>query len=91
MPHIRIIEHKEATGTLADDYDYLAAAYGRIFQCDPFTPQVYTTSSVIPAYFRFGALQNRILTDDGTHVNAGGPLPRTLVNFAVALYSACFY
>ncbi|MFT4584418.1 MAG: hypothetical protein ACI915_003784 [Gammaproteobacteria bacterium] len=91
MSYIHVIEQQDATGTVAEDYDYLANAYGMIFQCDSFTPRVYTTSSVIPAYFRYGALQNRVLTGDGTHVNEGGPLPRTLVNFAVAFYSACFY
>ena len=88
---IRIIEAQDAIGTVADDYAYLSKVYGKFFQCEPFTPQVYTTSSVIPAYFRYGALQNRVLTGDGAHLNEGGPLPRTLVNFAVAFYSACFY
>jgi hypothetical protein len=91
MAHIRVITQQEAVGTLAEDYDYLSKAYGRLWNCDPITPQVYTTSSVLPAYFRHGALQNRVLTGDGGHLVEGGPMPRMLVNFAVAFYSACFY
>ena len=91
MAYIRIISQEQATGTLAEDYHYLSNAYAKLLGRGPVTPQVYTTSSVLPAYFRYGALQNRVLNGDGEHLNEGGPLPRTLVNFAVAVYSACFY
>ena len=55
------------------------------------TPQVYRTSSLIPAYFRFGAVQNRVLTNDGRHDTAEGPVPGILVMFAISMYSSCFY
>lgn len=91
MPYIRIIDEEEATGQLAEDYDYLSKSYSRLVGGHMKTPNVYRTSSVVDAYFRFGALQNRVLTDNGKHTPNDGPLPKILVNFAVALNSSCFY
>jgi hypothetical protein len=52
---------------------------------------VYRTNSIVPAYFRFGAVQNRVLTNDGLHDAAEGPVPGILVMFAISMYSSCFY
>jgi hypothetical protein len=52
---------------------------------------VYRTNSLVPAYFRFGAIQNRVLTNDGEHDIADGPVPSILVMFAISMYSSCFY
>jgi hypothetical protein len=52
---------------------------------------VYRSSSLVPAYFRFGAVQNRVLTNDGTHDRPMGAIPGIMINFAVSLHSACFY
>ena len=46
---------------------------------------MYTTSSIVPAYFNFGAVQNRVLTNDGTHDRAPGPVLSILMNFEVAI------
>ena len=91
MTHVRVVDEAAATGTVAEDYQYLSEAYGRLWNTDPITPRVYTTSSILPTYFRYGALVNRVWTNDGQSLIEGGPLPRPLVNFAVAFYSACFY
>ena len=90
MPYIRIINEDEATGQLAADYACLSAAYSKRYRTPRATPQVYRTASLIDAYFHFGALQSQVLLSDGQHLPEG-PLPRILVNFAVALYSSCYY
>lgn len=91
MPYIQFVNEGEATGTVAEDYQYLSDSYSRLVGSTMATPQVYRTSSLVDSYFRFGALQNRVLTHDGQHAEEEGPLPRILVNFGVALYSSCFY
>lgn len=91
MAYIEFVNEDEATGTVAEDYQYLSDSYSALFGSKIPTPQVYRTSSLVDSYFRFGALQNRVLTNDGKHAKEEGPLPRILVNFGVALYSACFY
>lgn len=91
MAYVRLVNEQEATGTVAEDYAFLSKSYSRLLQTEIATPQVYRTSSVVPAYFRFGALQNRVLTNDGNHSPEEGPVPRILVNFAVSLHSSCFY
>ncbi len=90
MTFVRTVDEHEATGTLAEDYAYLARSYGSLFGFEK-APNVYRTSSLVPPYFRFGTLQNRILTNDGTSPVEGGPIPRMLVNFGVSAFSACFY
>ncbi len=91
MAHIRIVSEQEATGRLKEDYDFIAGSYSHGRGQKVATPQVYTTSSIVPAYFNFGAVQNRVLTNDGTHDRAPGPVPSILLNFAVSLYSTCYY
>lgn len=91
MAHIRLVNEDEATGTVAEDYAFLSASYSKLFGMEIPTPQVYRTSSLVAPYFRFGALQNRVATNDGEHGREEGPMPRILVNFAVALHSSCFY
>ena len=65
MSFIRIVNETEATGTVAEDYAYLTESYSNLFGPGTPTPNMYRTSSIVPAYFRFGALQNRVLTNDG--------------------------
>lgn len=91
MAYIRIVNEEEATGSVAQDYEYLSSSYSHWLGADTPTPQVYRTSSILPAYFRFGAVQNRVLTNDGAHDRPAGPVPDILVMFAVSMYSACFY
>ena len=91
MAHIRIIDENQARGEVADDYAFLSGSYSRILGEGTPTPQVYRTNSIVPAYFRFGAVQNRVLTNDGRHDADEGPVPGILVMFAISMYSACFY
>lgn len=91
MAFLRIVNEDTAKGTVAEDYEYLSASYSKLVGPGFPTPQVYRTSSIVPEYFRFGALQNRVLTNDGQHGEEDGPLPKILVNFGVAIYSSCFY
>lgn len=91
MAYIRIINESEACGQLAADYDYLSSAYSKMLGSKTPAPQVYRTHSIVPVYFRFGAVQNRVLTNDGRFDRPNGPVPDILVNFAVALHSSCYY
>ena len=91
MAFIELVEESEATGTLAEDYRYLSDSYSRLIGRDTPTPAVYRPHSLIPPYFRLGAVQNRVLTGDGTHEERREGFPTLLVNFAVALHSSCFY
>ncbi len=93
MSFIRIIDEAEATGTLAEDYAYLEESYSALFGPGTPTPNMYRTNTIVPPYFRFGALQNRVLTGDGAFEEEGeeGPVPGILVMFAVSMYSSCFY
>ncbi len=95
MAYVRIVDESEATGTLAEDYAYLSDSYSRMLGMRIPTPQVYRPHSLIPRYFRLGAVQNRVLTNDGRHdlrqVTEPVAVPNILVNFAVALHSSCFY
>lgn len=90
MTFVRTIDEEQATGSVAEDYAFLVKSYGALFG-RPSAPEVYRASSLVPAYLRFGTLQNRVLTNDGTNLVEGGPIPRFLVNYAVGAYSACFY
>jgi hypothetical protein len=91
MPHVRIVGEAEATGDVAEDYAFISGSYSKMLGPGTPTPQVYRTHSIVPAYFRFGAVQNRVLTNDGLHDRDDGPVPGILVMFAVSMYSACFY
>ena len=91
MAHIEIIHEEAATPELRDDYQFISGSYSKMAGMQVPTPQVYRSSSLIPQYFNFGALQNRVLTNDGAHDRPSGPLPGILVNFAVSLHSSCFY
>jgi len=91
MAYIKIIAEDEAVGTLAEDYAFLGDSYTKLSGRDFPTPQVYRPASLIPKYFRFGALQNRVQTGDGAHPPEDGPIPNILINFAVSLHSSCFY
>jgi hypothetical protein len=91
MAYIRIIDEHSATGTVAEDYEFIAGSYSKILGQGTPAPQVYRTSSIVPAYFRFGAIQNRVLTNDGRHDRPRGVVPEILVMFGISMYSACFY
>jgi hypothetical protein len=90
---VRIVGEDRAKGLLAEDYEFLSRSYsgaGGAVRRVP-TPQVYRTNSILQPYFRFGAVQNRVLTNDGKHDGPQGPVPGILVNFAVSLHSSCYY
>ena len=91
MAYIRIVDEKQARGNVAEDYAFISGSYSKILGEGTPTPQVYRTNSIVPEYFRFGAVQNRVLTNDGQHDGAEGPVPAILVMFAISMYSACFY
>lgn len=91
MAHIKIIAEDEAVGTVAEDYAFLSESYSKLSGREFPTPQVYRPASLIPTYFRFGALQNRVLTAGGAHPAEDWPIQKILVNFAVSLHSSCFY
>ncbi len=94
MSFIRIVDEAEAKGTVAEDYAYLEDSYSNLFGPGTPTPNMYRTNTVIPAYFRFGAVQNRVLTNDGNFGDEASeqePVPGILVMFAVSMYSSCFY
>ncbi|MFQ5664857.1 MAG: hypothetical protein ACE5I7_00335 [Candidatus Binatia bacterium] len=91
MAYIRIIHEHEATGALKEDYEYLSSSYSKLLGTGTPTPQTYRTSSIVPAYFHFGAVQNQVLTNYGRHDRPMGPVPDIMVNFVVAMYSSCFY
>jgi len=91
VAYIKIVDESSATGQLAADYDFISQSYTHGFGAEMPTPQVYRPSSIVPAYFNFGAVQNRVLTNNGAHDRPQGPVPGILVNFAVSLYSSCFY
>jgi hypothetical protein len=91
LAYIRILDETQADGQVAEDYAFLSSSYSKILGAGTPTPQVYRTSSILPDYFRFGAIQNRALTNDGRHDAPEGPVPSILVMFAISMYSACFY
>ena len=91
MAHIRIVDEAEARGSVAEDYEFLSGSYSKMLGAGTPTPQVYRTNSLLPGYFRFGAVQNRVLTQDGRHEGEEGPVPGILVMFAISMYSSCFY
>lgn len=91
MAHIRIVDESSASGTVAEDYAFLSSSYSKMLGAGTPTPQVYRTNSIVPDYFRFGAIQNRVLTNDGRHDVNEGPVPSILVMFAISKYSSCFY
>ena len=91
MAYIRTVDEHQATGTVASDYEFLSSSYSKILGDGTPTPQVYRTNSIVSEYFRFGAVQNRALTNDGSHAIEEGPVPSILVMFAISMYSACFY
>ena len=91
MAFIERITAGESTGQLKSDFDFISGSYSHAFGAQVPTPQVYTTSTIVPAYFNFGAVQNRVLTNDGKHDQPRSVVPGILVNFALSLYSSCFY
>jgi hypothetical protein len=91
MAYIKRVAEEAATGELKTDFEFISGSYSKMIGAKVPTPQVYTTNSIVPAYFNFGAVQNRVLTNDGAHDQPPGILPTILVNFALSYYSSCFY
>ena len=91
MAYIRLVDEAQARGSVAEDFAFISSSYSKILGEGTPTPQVYRTNSIVPAYFHFGAVQNRVLTNDGRHDVAEGPVPGILVMFAISMYSSCFY
>ena len=91
MPHIQIVNEAAATDTVKDDYAFISSSYSHMAGTEVPAPQVYRSSSLVPAYFRFGAVQNRVLTNDGAHDRPIGALAGIMINFAVSQSSTCFY
>ena len=91
MAFVNRIDESDAAGGLKEDFEFLSESYSHAIGTKVPTPQVYTTSSILPAYFNFGAIQNRVLTNHGKHDLPQGVLPSILVNFALSFYSSCFY
>lgn len=91
MAYVRIVSEYEATGSLKEDYEFIAGSYSRLLGTDVPAPQVYRTATLIPAYFHFGAVQNSVLTNHGEGGNRESPIPNILVNYAVSAHSDCFY
>jgi hypothetical protein len=93
LAYIRVVDEAQARDNVAADYAFISSSYSKILGpgTPTPTPQVYRTSSIVPAYFGFGAVQNRVLTNDGLHDVPEGPVPGILVMFAISMYSCCFY
>lgn len=91
MAYIEIINEESATGTLKDDYAYLSSSYSRLFGHEILAPNVYRSSNLIPAYFRFGVMEFRSISQDGTTARTAGNLPGILTNYAVSQHASCFY
>ena len=91
MAYVRIIGEDEASGELKRDYEWISETYSKALGVATPTPQVYLPNSLLPAYFHLAATHFRVLTDDGRHPEPEVGVPHILVNFAVSMYSACFY
>jgi hypothetical protein len=91
MSFIQIVNEDGAADTVKDDYAFISSSYSQMAGIEVPTPQVYRSSSLIPAYFRFGAVQNRALTNDGAHDRPVGSLAGILINFSVSQHSSCYY
>jgi hypothetical protein len=90
VAHIRIIQQEEATGPLAEDYAAISRAYSGSFGRHIPTPQVYRTHSLLEPYFHYGATQIGG-TSTAEQYLGKETVPGILANFAVAMYSSCFY
>ena len=94
MGYIRMISEEEATGAVAEDYEFIAYSYGNALAGGNPLPvaAMYRASSIVPPWLRFIADQNRLLTEDGKHyLDSDAAVPRLTVCFAVAMYSSCFH
>ncbi len=76
MAHIRIVDENQAEGEVADDYAFLSNSYSGMLGEGTPTPQVYRINSIVPAYFRFGAVQNRVLNQRRSPRRRRGAGPR---------------
>jgi hypothetical protein len=90
MAYIKTVSPEHATGDLAADYQAISNAYSSSFGTEIPVPQVYRTHSIVPAYLHYGAVQIGGTSSAEQYIGAG-QVPGVLVNFAVALYSSCFY
>ena len=88
---IKILATDEVTGQVKADYDRLSFYYSGIYENDRMPPQVFRTSSLVPAYVNYCAVQQQELTREGTEALLTGAVPGQLVAFAVSQHSSCFY
>ena len=92
MSFIEIVNEDSATGTVKDDYAFIASSYSHMAQdrrCPRLrciAPAAWSPHTSASARYRI-----RVLTNDGTHDRPMGALPGIMVNFAVSLHSACYY
>jgi hypothetical protein len=91
MSFIKILATNEVTGSVKTDYDRLSFYYSGVYENDRTPPQVFRTSSQIPAYVNYCAVQQHELTRNGTDALLTGAVPGQLVAFAVSHHSSCFY
>lgn len=92
MAYIEIIQPEDAGGDLAVNYEAISGAYTKSFGSErkiP-VPQVYRTHSIVPPYLHYGAVQMGGTSSSDEYIGKG-TAPGVLVNFAVALFSSCFY
>jgi hypothetical protein len=87
---IRILETDEVTGPVETDYGRLSFYYSGVYENDRTPPQVFRTSSQIPAYVNYCALQQQELTREGTEALLTGTVPGQLVAFSVTQHTSCF-
>ena len=91
MSFIKILETDEVSGPVKTDYDRLAFYYSGVYENERTPPQVFRTSSQVPAYVNYCAVQQQELTREGTEALLTGAVPGQLVAFAVSQHSSCFY
>lgn len=94
MTHIRLITEDEATGQVADDYEFISGVYSR-GDAERRTPiaDVFRASSIVPAYCHFTRIQLGLITDQGRAYleSPDATVPRMVPDFATAMFSSCFY
>ena len=92
MAYIDIVHPEAADGQLAADYAAISNAYSGAFGDgrQVAVPHVYRTHSLVPAYLHYGAVQMGGTSSSEQYIGKG-TAPGVLVNFAVSLYSSCFY
>ena len=89
LTFIRTINEADAAGHLAEDYARIANAYRHLLGMSIPVPQPYRVPSLIETYCRLGAMQAEIMIHN--HAGIEAKALDMLVDFAISLYSSCFY